>query len=130
MVDKGCEGFPIGELPGPWEGHDGPIAQLLDQGQVGSGGISGIGHHHDLLTPGRPLEVFEHLPKQGVFGLVVGSLFAPKESEVHRDAVAVLRRHEDDAPQAIEVRMMLTEARVLSDWRLLPPRGLEGAVAH
>src|SRR3712207_8068793 len=46
------------------------VAQLLDQVHVGPGGIRGVRDDHHLLAPGRGPEIAQHLPKQGVFGLI------------------------------------------------------------
>jgi hypothetical protein len=40
MGDKGMERLAMGELPGPREGQDVPVAQLWDERQLGLGGLS------------------------------------------------------------------------------------------
>jgi len=87
ISDQGFKRLPIGELPHTGEGTHRPLAQLLDQGQIVSGGISGIRHGNDLLAPGRWLELSEHLAKQRMFGLVAGVVLAPEQCEVHQSGV-------------------------------------------
>jgi hypothetical protein len=77
------DGFPMGKFPRPGESPDIPVAQRLDQGQVGPGGVGGIDGGDHLLAPGRASEFLEHLPKQGVFGLVVGIVAAGQTGQEH-----------------------------------------------
>jgi len=63
--------------------HTQTTSQLLDQGQIVSGGISGIRHG---MTSWRQaaLELSEHLAKQRMFGLVAGVVLARGACEVTR----------------------------------------------
>ena len=130
MGHQGVEGVAIGKPPGPWQGDNRPIAQVLDQGQLGPRGVGGIGGDHELLAPGRAPKILQHVPKQRVFGLVVGLVYAPNEGENHRTPRDVPLGHEDDDPNAIDVGMAPAEARFLGYRMLEPPLPLEGAVAH
>jgi hypothetical protein len=50
---------------------------------MGSAGIGRIGGDHTLLAPGRAPEILQHLAKQDVFGLVVGSIFPSDQGAIH-----------------------------------------------
>jgi hypothetical protein len=128
--DQSLERFAVGELPGPGEGHDVPIAQLLDRGEVDARGLRGIGDDHDLLTPCRTSKRLEHLAKQGVFGLVARIAFAPDEREIHWDALDAPVSHENHDAEAKDVGMRLTETGFLCHRMLGAAFALESTVAH
>jgi hypothetical protein len=128
--DEGFQRLPSGKLPGSREGHDRPLAERLDQGQIGSRGIGGIGSDEDLLAPGRTPEILPHLPKQRIVGLVGGVVGTPDPRKIYRHAIDIPLGHEAHDPKAEDLGMVLAQARFLGYGMLGPPRALERTVAH
>jgi hypothetical protein len=60
---QGLEGFPIGNLPAPGKSDDVPLAQRLEQLQIGPRGVGRLGGDHGLLAPGWAPEIVQHLAK-------------------------------------------------------------------
>jgi hypothetical protein len=129
MGDEGFERLPIGELPGTGSCHHIPVALRLDQRHIGARGIGGVGGDHQLLAPGRAPKRLQHVPKQGIFGLVGRIVCAADEREIDWDAIRSPLRHEDDDPKAEDVGMVLAEAGLLGHGMLWPSLALERAVA-
>jgi hypothetical protein len=124
------ERLPIGKFPGAGKRQDVPLAQRLDQRHIGLRGLGGIGSDHDLLAPDRPSAFVEHLPKQGIFGLVVGIILAPDHGEIYRETIDMPWRHEPDDPEAKDIGIVLAQTGSLGHWMLGPTCALQGTVAH
>jgi hypothetical protein len=87
MRDEVLQRFAVGELPGAGQGHDVPIAPLLDCCEVVTSSIRSLGDHDDLLTPRWLLKRPQHLATQRIFGLVPRIVFASQQREVPGDTV-------------------------------------------
>jgi hypothetical protein len=116
--------------PRAGEGHDVPIAQLLDSCEVVTRSICSIGDDDDLLTPYWLLKGSQHLAKQGIFGLVPRIVFASKPRKIHRDAIAAPPGYEEYDPKAEDVRMGWLRWLFLSHWVLGAPFAFERAVGY
>jgi hypothetical protein len=128
MCHQRFEAFVIRKLPAPGNGKHVPVIPLLNEPHIGSGGIRRIGDYDDLLTPCRWPEVLQHLPEQGVFGLIALGAFAPHQGKVDRNPlnVPVGQQHHD--AKAKDVRMVLAEPGCVGHGMLGPTFALEGAV--
>jgi hypothetical protein len=127
--DQRFEGFAIGEFSGPRQREHILIAQRLDQAHVGPEGIGGVRDDDDLLAPGRRPDITQHLPEQGVFGLIGGIVLASEQRNIDREAIdAPVDREEYDAKPE-DIGLQVPEPGFLRHRIFGASLALDGAVA-
>jgi hypothetical protein len=81
------------------------------------------------LAPRGGREVAQQLPKQRVFGLIVGVVLPSEHRAIHREAIDAPLGHQDHDATAEDLRILVTEPGFLRYRMLGAPLALEGAVA-
>ncbi len=128
MRHQRFETFAIFAFPAPGNSKHVPVIQGLNETHIGSGGLRRIGHDDHFSTPRRRTEVAQHLPEHGIFGLIVGSVFAPHQGKVDRNPVHVPVGQQHHDAKAEDVGMGLTEPGFVGHGMLGAAFALERAV--